>query len=173
MTQPSLIFDFRSLESLLDDASPLPGPRLDAAAAEVIRRGAALRRPAQKPVRVTLRYAEGEGDRSDEVAEAFRAHFREDVSLAGNELVEMFRDARRSGLLAIAISVMLFAASEILSAMDGRPLMDAISRGLLILAWVALWHPADLLLYAHFPIRRRRRLSQILSEAEITVEPAR
>jgi hypothetical protein len=37
---------------------------------------------------------------------------------------------------------------------------------MIIVAWVAIWSPAELLLYAHLPVRRRRNLAQALARRE-------
>ncbi|MDX2079623.1 MAG: hypothetical protein SFU53_02450 [Terrimicrobiaceae bacterium] len=167
----TLEFELRNLESALDNADcPFVGGRLNEQLAEAIQREAARGRRAAASFRIVFRPAAGDMDRADEVRAAVRDHFLNDAEVAGTELEAIFKDARRSGLLAISISVALFALSEILAAMDGRPLMDAISRGVLILAWVALWHPADLLLYAHLPIRRKRRLARALADADVVIE---
>ncbi|MCX7869659.1 MAG: hypothetical protein N2322_06880, partial [Terrimicrobiaceae bacterium] len=144
----------RRLECVFDNGSPFPGPRLDAAVAAAILRKA--RGLAQRAGRVRLVFEVAEGGAGDEglrsrVAQAVRASFEEVAAERTLDLAELYREARRTGLLAVVLALFLLGASELLFANEGWPLALAAARGMLVLAWVALWHPAELLLYAHFP----------------------
>jgi hypothetical protein len=48
-----------------------------------------------------------------------------------------------------------------------KPLGFFIEQGLLVLGWVALWRPVDILLYELRPLRKRRDLLAALSRAEV------
>ena len=45
----------------------------------------------------------------------------------------------------------------------------AVREGLLILSWVVLWRPIDLLIYEWIPVRRQRMLLRRLRAAEVDV----
>ncbi len=162
----------RSVQLLLDDENcPFIGPRLDPRVADVLRAEASLAKMKKPAFRVIVQIPGGDTSRISEVREAVRNHFEAAVAASELELKALFRDARRSSGIALLIAVLLMALSEILFALDGRPLADALARGLIILSWVALWHPADLLLYAHLPIRENRKLSRALAEATVEIQP--
>ena len=48
-------------------------------------------------------------------------------------------------------------------------MVKAVSESLTVFAWVAMWRPAELLLYEHWPVRRKRRLAQRLAQAEVVL----
>ncbi len=49
--------------------------------------------------------------------------------------------------------------------------MTGVANGLEIFGWVALWRPAELLLYEWMPIYRRLRLLNRLADATIEIDP--
>ena len=46
--------------------------------------------------------------------------------------------------------------------------MISVKELFIILGWVALWRPAELLLYEWFPIRKKTRLFERLAESDIS-----
>ena len=50
-------------------------------------------------------------------------------------------------------------------------LPQILDEGLIILAWLALWRPAEMLLYGWVPLRRRQRLYERLMEIRVFVRP--
>lgn len=73
---------------------------------------------------------------------------------AEKELREIFRNGRISlfvGFLAVAA---LLGITELLSLAGGdSTTVSAITETIIIVYWVILWRPAELLLYEHFPAR--------------------
>jgi len=51
-------------------------------------------------------------------------------------------------------------------------LPEFLSRGLVIVAWVALWRPAELLVYDHLPLRKQRKLARKAAEADVVLRSA-
>jgi hypothetical protein len=51
------------------------------------------------------------------------------------------------------------------------PFFTALSEGLFIIAWVALWGPVNTLLYDRFPLRRENRVYKVLENMEIEIRP--
>ncbi|MEI8311832.1 MAG: hypothetical protein WCH98_13855 [Verrucomicrobiota bacterium] len=49
---------------------------------------------------------------------------------------------------------------------------EFLSRGLVIVAWVALWRPAELLVYDHLPLRKQRKLARKAAEADVVLRSA-
>lgn len=53
---------------------------------------------------------------------------------------------------------------------EAGKLMLGVRESLTIFAWVAMWRPAELWLYAHLPERHWRRLARRLSAAKVRIE---
>lgn len=50
-------------------------------------------------------------------------------------------------------------------------LPQILDEGLIILAWLALWRPAEMLLYGWIPLRRKRRLYERFAGIRVFVRP--
>jgi hypothetical protein len=90
------------------------------------------------------------------------------AATARRELVEH----RRMGHIALA-----FGLTFLLLSMSARELLlqlvevlpRALDEGLIILAWVALWRPAEMLAYEWIPLIRKRRLYERLAGVSVAV----
>lgn len=71
----------------------------------------------------------------------------------------------------LTIFLLSMGAREILSGLLGRlpPILD---EGLIILAWLALWRPAEALIYGWVPFYRNRRLFERLAGIQVSVRVA-
>jgi hypothetical protein len=89
-----------------------------------------------------------------------------------------FKQLLREGRLSLAIGL-LFLGSCLLGARylggigTDHPLIEFASESLIIGGWVAMWRPLEILLYAWWPLARRRRILMRLAEMEITLRQAR
>jgi hypothetical protein len=87
---------------------------------------------------------------------------------ARRELAEL----RRMGHIALA-----FGLAFLLLSMSARELLlrfvealpRALDEGLIILAWVGLWRPAEMLAYEWIPLMRKRRLYERLAGVRVAV----
>jgi len=71
------------------------------------------------------------------------------------------------GIVFLGVLVLLVKISGRL--MPEGSLATTIRESLIILGWVALWHPAELLLYDWFPYKREARLFRRLEDSSIQV----
>jgi hypothetical protein len=84
------------------------------------------------------------------------------------------------GHLKLGQLALLGGLAIFLLCMGGRQLLQnavdvlprALDEGLIVLAWVALWRPAELLGYDWVPLVRRRRLYERLAGIRVIVRPA-
>ena len=81
----------------------------------------------------------------------------------------VFRFARVSTAVGLLCVVLLLACAQAIPE-DAGKLMNGVRESLNIFAWVAMWRPAELWLYAHLPERHWRRLSLRLGQAKVGVE---
>jgi hypothetical protein len=136
----------------------------------------ALLPPKRGPENVTIAIsagpdATGSTPPATEVTAAFDGYARQRISdliaarkrLKTRGLKELF-----FGLLFLAVCL---AISSALSAIDfGTPwLTQFYSEGLIIVGWIALWHPVDLLLFERWPLNREIGALERLRLATLTV----
>ncbi len=172
-TLATVRMEIRSVDRLLDPAaSPLPGPRLDPEAGARIL-GEIRSSPKARNFLVEFVVPPADLGRGEEVRAALGILAREAVADAEKELREIFKNGRVSlfvGFLAVAA---LLGITELLLLVGGdSTTVKAIVESLVIVYWVILWRPAELLLYDHFPARRRRRAARALGRAELRLTAA-
>ena len=81
---------------------------------------------------------------------------------------------RRYGLRALLVGLVAVLALNALSRpldTSNDPILDLISQGLQIAAWVTLWFPINVLVYDQWYSRRDRGVYRHILEMEITVAP--
>lgn len=84
------------------------------------------------------------------------------------------RDHLWSGQWTLIGGVGIFLASMGLRTALGRlfgTLPQLLDEGLIILAWLALWRPAEMLIYGWVPLRRKERLYERLAGIHVSVRP--
>lgn len=84
------------------------------------------------------------------------------------------REHFRSGHWTLFGGAGIFLASMGLRTMLGRllgTLPQLLDEGLIILAWLALWRPAEMLIYGWVPLRRKQRLYERLAGIRVFVRP--
>jgi hypothetical protein len=77
-----------------------------------------------------------------------------------------------SGQWTLVAGVMVFLLSMGLRSLLGGllgTLPQILDEGLIILAWLALWRPAEMLLYGWVPLRRKQRLYERLARIRVSV----
>ncbi len=128
--------------------------------------------PARAPLAlvVHLPAAEAGSEAAAALPGAIAGHFSRRADAATRDLRRNFREGR----LALAIGLGILAACLGLAfavAPDGEPrgLARIAQESLVIVGWVALWRPAEILLYDWLPIARRRALLRRLAAAPVRV----
>jgi hypothetical protein len=105
---------------------------------------------------------------ADEVEQGYRAHMRYEL-----ERVERRRNRqRRIGGVALLIGITLLAVLQTLSALltgYKQRWVHVIREGFVILSWIVLWRPVEVLLYDWLPIRRERKVIEHLLAAPVEV----
>jgi len=102
--------------------------------------------------------------------EMLRGHFAFRRGQARRRLAEMWRFGRRSLLLGFAVlSVMLLLVEAINQTLPGGPFASSVQEGLTILGWVALWRPAEIVLYEWRPLQRDLRLLEALEHLRVEI----
>lgn len=161
----------RSVDCLLDvEGSPLIGPRIHPEVAQTLYHDAE-EFGGKNRFRIEVGVPPTETSRISEVTLAIHTHFHTQERDASSELRETFSNGRISLFFAMLVVAALVIISEWMQAFGQGRLYTLLGESLIIIAWVTLWMPADMLLFSHLPIRRRRNIARALSRAEIILVP--
>jgi hypothetical protein len=160
--------------ALFDAFDPFPIPSRDLSqAAEEFIVGWARDLPRDAPLSIRIHAPHTDvALNGDQIRAAFRNHFASRANRMSGDLRELFRFARMSLLIGIAVLSLCVIVARSLSALIADPNLSRIlTEGVVILGWVANWRPIELLLYDWWPIDRRRRLYRRLAAASIDLAP--
>ena len=110
--------------------------------------------------------------RPGEIEEAFRSHFQYVL----DRLRHRRREQRRTGHVALVLAVVLVSAllalSQFVTTAIPGSLGVGLKEGLVILSWVVLWRPVEVLIYDGIPVRRERKVVSKLLDAPIEIRVA-
>ena len=140
-----------SLTQLFDPLDPAPFQEraLDRSAESYILACAGKHRPTE-PLRLLVHFPESLRAHAADATDAIHEHFRRTHAQGERH----FRRCMRIGGFALAIALGVLAGSlglrSLLSNVEGRPLVQGLQEGLLILGWVAMWRPVEILLFEHW-----------------------
>ena len=118
-------------------------------------------------VRFWLSKAPGE---LDDVGVAYFAHFEDALARLHRVNAKRLRLGVSALVIAVVVIVVLFALSAVLRRTVTGTVGTALVEGIVILGWVVLWRPADVLLYDWIPIRRQRRIVSKLLAADVKLQ---
>lgn len=104
------------------------------------------------------------------VASAVRAHFARQGVLRGRALRRLLRRGGLSLAIGIAFLLICFGISRTVVWMLGdSPVSTLLREGSLIVGWVAMWRPIEILLYDWWPILGEQRLFERLSRISVRI----
>ena len=123
--------------------------------------------PKGEPIKIVLQGSFRESDlkAKEDFVEAFHQFFHHEVWAIENELKQLLRLGRTSlffGMTFLIICVVL--ATQFIG--DG-PFQNVFREGLVIMGWVAIWRPINILLYEWWPHLGKRKVNKFLSKVKI------
>lgn len=126
--------------------------------------------PRAHPVRLTFVMPAADAPRAAHAAEAVRRHFARRREHTEHEL----RRALHAGWVSLVVGGLLLILLLSLAQGVGRfapenRLAAALEEGLTIVAWVAMWRPAELLLFSPWTFRRDIALYRRLEGADVRI----
>lgn len=130
--------------------------------------------PKDAPLRLTISVPEEEIklEHAEQTPRAVQKFFEIRADQARHDLSELFREGRRAALVGVPLLIACIVLSEYITSRVEEPaLIGVIGQSLLILGWVANWRPIQIFLYDWWPILRRRKFYERLSQAEVRIEP--
>jgi hypothetical protein len=107
-----------------------------------------------------------------EVGEAIQNFFRYREQAARADLRQVLRIGRLS--LVVGLSFLAVCMTLAIWLFNGDSVVQlTLHEGLVIIGWVALWRPTEILLYDWWPLWRDARLYRRISEMEVEVRSVR
>lgn len=102
----------------------------------------------------------------DDFVMALHHYFEHEVRATENELKHLFKQGRTSLLFALVFLIIcVFLAMRFVG--EETVFHKAISEGLIITGWVALWKPINIFLYEWWPFNRKKKVYTTLSSIKI------
>lgn len=161
------------LDSVRALSAPECGPMCDVLPASIAEELITQARMADERLPLLIRFVapDADGARASAITALVHRHFARMANRHDLQIRDIFRFARVSTVVGLLCVVMLLALAQAIPDYAGK-LMNGVRESLNIFAWVAMWRPAELWLYAHLPERHWRRLALRLGAARVVVEPA-
>lgn len=107
-----------------------------------------------------------------EISQALHNHYAYKAQLAASDLREVFREGRIALLIGVAFLLACNLARELLLSWPFPTVIEMVREGLLIIGWVAMWRPTEILLYDWWPVRHRLRLYDKLTRLPLSLRPS-
>ncbi len=152
------------------DPSPFHEKDLDADAEEFIVSWAQefhLHEPLE--LIVHLDEAQADHEPAEMIEKAIRHYFRYRADMTRFEFRRMMRDARTSLLIGTLFLGTCLLLAELLVNRDAHTFLKVLSESLTICGWVAMWRPLQMYLYDWWPVRRRWRVFEKMSQIAVRV----
>lgn len=105
----------------------------------------------------------------DTVQNAVRNYFTYRASMTGLDLRRLLQQGRFSLIVGLLFLVACMGTREVMRSISQQGWMQIVEEGLLIIGWVAMWRPVEILLYDWWPVRRRKRTYENLSRMQVEV----
>lgn len=113
-------------------------------------------------------HTQGDSTLAGDLQTAIENYYGRMAMTARRELIEHRRMGRIALLVGLAAFVLSMTARELLLRMVGA-LPQALDEGLIIIGWIALWRPTEMLAYEWVPLVRKRRLYERLAGVQVVV----
>lgn len=156
----------RDLAQFFDSFDPAPNPEqaLDPRA-EAWLLDCAGESPADAPLELRIHVPRTLAAHREAIVAAIHAHFRLAHAASERHLRRRMAVGRRALLIGLAVLAACLLLRSALAA--SMPWAEAASEGLLILGWVVLWRPLDVLLFERWEIRHQHALLERMARVPI------
>jgi hypothetical protein len=104
---------------------------------------------------------------SSSLPDAIHNYFGYRARQVGSDLRQLLREGAASLAIGVSFLIACLAARDLV--VRHWSTHETLAEGLLILGWVAMWRPVELLLYDWWPVVRRRALLVRISAAPVRV----
>ena len=104
----------------------------------------------------------------DELQAAIQRYYERLVASARFDLREQMRVGQIALIAGVAVFSLCMSLRGVLTG-TLHALPRALDEGLIVLAWIALWRPVEVLAYGWVPLYRKRRLYERLARVQVSV----
>ncbi|HZI52208.1 MAG TPA: hypothetical protein VFD56_00785 [Chitinophagaceae bacterium] len=126
--------------------------------------------PHKGVININIHLALAEKKYQEEIAPAIQSHFCYRRLQSKKRLKANFQHGWRTLLIALLLLAIIFSITEIvLNLITENKFVTFIRESFIILGWVALWRPMELLLYDWYPINREVVLFRRLEKSNVQV----
>jgi hypothetical protein len=126
--------------------------------------------PGKAPIFIKVSLALSEMKHKDDIALAIQRHFGHRREQSLKEYKRIFKYGWRILFIALGLLAVIFTITEIAFYYmpDNKPVLF-IHESFIILSWVALWRPLELLLYEWYPVKTDINLYSRLEHCNVQV----
>jgi hypothetical protein len=126
--------------------------------------------PGKAAINIKVHLASSEAKHKDDIPSAIRRHFCYRREQSQKEYKRIFKYGWRILFIALGLLAVIFSVTEIAFYYlpDNKPLLF-IHESFIILSWVALWRPLELLLYEWYPVKTDINLYTRLEHSNVQV----
>lgn len=126
--------------------------------------------PPKAAINIKVHLPLSEVKHKDDIAPAIRRHFCYRKEQSQKEYKRIFKYGWRILFIALGLLAVIFSITEIAFYYmpDNKPLLF-IHESFIILSWVALWRPMELLLYEWYPVKTDINLYTRLEQSNVQV----
>lgn len=167
LNSPRQLFDLR-------DPAPFRERDLDPGAVEHFL-NSVREIPLRQPVRINLFILPDSANTLEKsvIADAIRAHFEHEREIIDRAITLNFRRGRYLFVLGLLVLGTFLTISKMMEGWQALGFArEIISEGLVIMGWVAMWRPAEVLLYDWWPLYEERRWINKLLQADLDIDIA-
>ncbi len=152
----------KNLRQLFNERDPAPFRERDLDPQFVIYLVSAVEEfPLRTKMKIRILTAENEdlsSENSHAIQDAISAYFKYESTLAKSKLRKRHRTARYFSLIGLITLIVCLSLAQLIDSVKLVPRITNIaSVSLMIIGWVAMWHPIEALLYDWVPIREQRQ----------------
>jgi hypothetical protein len=126
--------------------------------------------PPKAPINIKVHLPLSEVKHKDDIAPAIQRHFSYRREQSQKEYKRIFKFGWRILFIGLGLLAVIFTITEIAFYYmpDNKPVLF-IHESFIILSWVALWRPLELLLYEWYPVKTDMNLFSRLEHSHVQV----
>lgn len=171
-TPPGCTFslEVRSPDALFVADSPMLRDELQPGVAQALLEWAGTTRRSARLEVEFLVPRPSEAAREEQIAHLVNGHFLRVADDYTRRIADVFRYARAATVVGLIVVIILLGSAQAIPEEAGQ-VMAGVRESLTIFAWVAMWKPAELWLYQHWPLRHWRSAALRVAKARVCLVP--